>query len=54
MALTLGTAPGGVKAALQALGMSIGPCRSPVAPLPPEKKQKMRAALEEAGLLRRG
>jgi 4-hydroxy-tetrahydrodipicolinate synthase len=51
MALTLGTAPGGVKAALQVLGMSIGPCRSPVAPLPPDKMQKMRAALQAAGLL---
>jgi 4-hydroxy-tetrahydrodipicolinate synthase len=54
LALTLGTAPGGVKAALSLLGMSIGPSRSPVAPLAPEKQQKMRAALEEAGLLRRG
>jgi 4-hydroxy-tetrahydrodipicolinate synthase len=51
MSLTLGTAPGGVKAALQLLGMSIGPCRSPVAPLPPDKMQKMRAALTSAGLL---
>jgi 4-hydroxy-tetrahydrodipicolinate synthase len=51
MALTLGTAPGGVKAALQLLGMSIGPCRSPVAPLPPDKMQKMRTALQSAGLL---
>ena len=53
MALTLGTAPGGVKAALALLGMPIGPSRSPVAPLSPEKQQKMRTALEEAGLLRR-
>jgi 4-hydroxy-tetrahydrodipicolinate synthase len=53
LALTLGTAPGGVKAALALLGMSIGPSRAPVAPLSPEKQQKMRAALEEAGLLRR-
>jgi 4-hydroxy-tetrahydrodipicolinate synthase len=53
MALTLGTAPGGVKAALTALGMSIGPSRSPVAPLSPEKMQKMRVALEQAGLLKR-
>jgi 4-hydroxy-tetrahydrodipicolinate synthase len=52
LALTLGTAPGGVKAALAVLGMSIGPSRSPVAPLSPEKQQKMRAALEQAGLLR--
>ena len=51
MALTLGTAPGGVKAALQLLGLSIGPCRSPVAPLPPDKMQKMKAALQSAGLM---
>lgn len=52
LSLTLGTAPGGVKAALALLGMSIGPCRSPVAPLPPDKQQKMRQALQQAGLLR--
>ncbi len=51
MALTLGTAPGGVKAALECLGLSIGPCRSPVAPLPADKMQKMRDALRLAGLL---
>jgi 4-hydroxy-tetrahydrodipicolinate synthase len=49
--LTLGTAPGGVKAALQLLGMSIGPSRAPVNPLPPDKMQKMRAVLQGAGLL---
>jgi 4-hydroxy-tetrahydrodipicolinate synthase len=54
LALTLGTAPGGVKAALAMLGLSIGPSRAPVGPLSPEKQQKMRAALEEAGLLHRG
>jgi 4-hydroxy-tetrahydrodipicolinate synthase len=54
LSLTLGTAPGGVKAALALLGMSIGPSRAPVAPLPPDKQQKMRAALQEAGLLPRG
>lgn len=51
MALTLGTAPGGVKAALQCLGMSIGPSRAPVAPLPPDKLEKMKGALKAAGLL---
>jgi 4-hydroxy-tetrahydrodipicolinate synthase len=51
LSLTLGTAPGGVKAALQMLGMSIGPCRSPVGPLPPDKMQKMKTALQSAGLL---
>jgi 4-hydroxy-tetrahydrodipicolinate synthase len=53
MALTLGTPPGGVKAALTLLGRSLGPSRAPVAPLSPEKQQKMRAVLEQAGLLRR-
>jgi 4-hydroxy-tetrahydrodipicolinate synthase len=51
LSLSLGTAPGGVKAALALLGLSIGPSRSPVGPLSPEKLQKMAAALAEAGLL---
>ncbi len=51
LSLNLGTAPGGVKAALDLLGMSLGPSRAPIAPLSPDKKEKMRAALEQAGLL---
>jgi 4-hydroxy-tetrahydrodipicolinate synthase len=51
LSLALGTAPGGVKAALSLLGRSIGPARSPVAPLSPEKQQQMRKALQQAGLL---
>jgi 4-hydroxy-tetrahydrodipicolinate synthase len=51
LSLGLGTAPGGVKAALALLGMSIGPSRAPVASLPPDKLQKMKAALAETGLL---
>jgi 4-hydroxy-tetrahydrodipicolinate synthase len=51
MALTLCTMPGGVKAALDLLGLSLGPCRSPVSGLPAEKLPKMRAALQSAGLL---
>lgn len=54
MSLTLGTAPSGPKAALALLGMPVGPCRAPVGPLAPEKLAKMRAALEESGLLLRG
>lgn len=50
MALTLGTAPGAVKAALEMLGMPLGPCRSPVSGLSSEKKPKMRQALLAAGL----
>lgn len=52
MSLTLATQPGGVKAALEMLSLSIGPCRSPVGPLTPEKEQKMRAYLREGGLLK--
>jgi 4-hydroxy-tetrahydrodipicolinate synthase len=51
LSLALATPPGGPKAALELLGLSLGPCRSPVAPLPVERKEKMRAALKEAGLL---
>jgi 4-hydroxy-tetrahydrodipicolinate synthase len=51
LSLTLGTPPGGVKAALAMLGMSIGPSRSPIAPLSSDKQLKMRAALQQAGLL---
>jgi 4-hydroxy-tetrahydrodipicolinate synthase len=51
LALALGTAPGGVKAALSLLGLSIGPCRSPVAGLPADKVPKMKACLQAAGLL---
>jgi 4-hydroxy-tetrahydrodipicolinate synthase len=50
IALGLCTAPGGVKAALRMLGMSLGPCRSPVAGLAPDKAPKMKTALEAAGL----
>ena len=53
LSLTLGTAPGGVKAALALMGMPIGPCRAPVGPLPPDKAQKMKAILEGAGLMKR-
>ena len=51
LALTLCTQPGAVKAALQMLGLPIGPCRSPVAGLAPDKVPKMKAALQAAGLL---
>ena len=50
MALTLGTAPGVVKSALQLLGVPIGPSRAPVSGVPAERLPKMRAALEAAGL----
>lgn len=51
LALASCTTPAGLKAALRMLGLSIGPCRSPVSDLPPEKEPQMRAALRTAGLL---
>ncbi len=51
LALTLCTAPGAVKEALRLLDRSIGPCRSPVSGIAPEKLPKMRAALVAAGVL---
>ena len=54
LALGLCTAPGAVKAALQVLGLPIGPCRSPVSGLAADKVPQMRAALEAAGLKPQG
>jgi 4-hydroxy-tetrahydrodipicolinate synthase len=51
LALTLWTTPAGLKAAMRMIGLPIGPCRSPVSDLPPEKEPQMRAALRTAGLL---
>ncbi len=51
LALGLCTAPGAVKAALNLLGMNVGPCRSPVSGLAPEKVPLMRQALTRAGLM---
>ena len=52
LSLNLGTPPGGVKSALSLMGLSIGPSRSPINPLSADKQQKMKAALEAAGLCR--
>jgi 4-hydroxy-tetrahydrodipicolinate synthase len=51
LAFTLGTQPGGVKAALSLLGKSIGPSRGPIAPLNVEKQIKLKKVLQEMGLL---
>ncbi|MCS6976754.1 MAG: 4-hydroxy-tetrahydrodipicolinate synthase [Gemmatales bacterium] len=51
LSLGLGTPPSGVKAALDLMGLSIGPCRAPVGPLPPDKLHRMREILKQAGLI---
>jgi 4-hydroxy-tetrahydrodipicolinate synthase len=51
LALNLCTPPGAVKAALEIMGLGIGPCRSPIAPLAADRVPKMRAALAAAGLM---
>ena len=50
IALNYCTPPGAVKAALELLGMPVGPCRAPISGLSAAQKPKMRAALEAAGL----
>ncbi|MFL5244245.1 MAG: 4-hydroxy-tetrahydrodipicolinate synthase [Gemmataceae bacterium] len=51
LAFTLGTQPGGVKAALTLLGKSIGPSRGPIASLSVEKQIKLKKVLQDMGLL---
>jgi 4-hydroxy-tetrahydrodipicolinate synthase len=51
ISLTLGTAPGGVKAAMKLIGQDVGPGRSPLGSLAPDKLQKMKEILQKAGLV---
>lgn len=51
MAMSLGTGNGAVKEGLMLMGRSCGPNRSPVGPLSAEKRAKLRAILEKAGVL---
>jgi 4-hydroxy-tetrahydrodipicolinate synthase len=51
LSLAAGTAPGGVKAALKLLGLSIGPSRSPVAPPAADKLTRMAQLLKQAGIM---
>jgi 4-hydroxy-tetrahydrodipicolinate synthase len=51
ISLTLGTAPGPVKVAMKLIGQDVGPSRSPLGPLAPDKLEKMKAVLKQAGLM---
>jgi 4-hydroxy-tetrahydrodipicolinate synthase len=51
ISLTLGTAPGPVKVAMKLIGQDVGPSRSPLGPLAPDKLEKMKAVLKQAGLI---
>ena len=51
IALTMGTAPGVVKQAMALCGWDVGPSRSPIAPLAPDKRAKLKQILTEAGLV---
>jgi 2-dehydro-3-deoxy-D-pentonate aldolase len=51
LGLAIGTAPGAIKAAMNVLGMNIGPSRSPIAPLTPDKQEKLRGILKQMGLM---
>ncbi len=51
ISLTLGTAPGPVKVAMKLIGQDVGPSRWPLGPLAPDKLEKMKAVLKQAGLM---
>lgn len=51
LGLAMGTPPGTVKAAMNLLGMDVGPSRSPIAPLPPEKLDRLRSILRQMHLV---
>jgi 4-hydroxy-tetrahydrodipicolinate synthase len=48
--MTLGTGNSAVKEAMALLGRSAGPMRSPVAPFAEDKKAKLKAILDKAGV----
>jgi len=50
MAMALGTGNGAVKEAMAMVGRPAGPNRGPIAPLSDEKRQKLRAILDKAGV----
>lgn len=51
LGLSVGTAPGPIKAAMNLLGLEVGPSRSPLAPLTPEKQEKLRFILRTMDLI---
>jgi 4-hydroxy-tetrahydrodipicolinate synthase len=51
ISLTFGTAPGAVKVAMRLIGQDVGPGRSPLGPLAPDKLEKMKGVLRQAGLM---
>jgi 4-hydroxy-tetrahydrodipicolinate synthase len=51
ISLTLGTAPGPVKVAMKLIGQDVGVGRSPLGPLAPDKLEKMKSVLKQAGLM---
>ncbi len=51
LTLAIGTAPGGIKMAMNLLGLNVGPSRSPIAPLSPDKQEKVRAIMRQLNLL---
>src|SRR5262245_30520325 len=50
MAMAMGTGNSAVKEAMAVLGRPAGPSRSPIAPFAEDKKAKLRAILEKAGV----
>ena len=51
LGLAIGTAPGAIKAAMNLLGLDVGPSRLPIAPLSPDKQEKLRGILRQMNLV---
>lgn len=51
LGLAIGTAPGAIKAAMNVLGLDVGPSRAPIAPLTADKQEKLRGILRQMNLL---
>ncbi len=50
-AINMGTFPAVVKEALNLMGMGVGPCHRPIAPLSDESRAKLRDVLKQMGVL---
>jgi 4-hydroxy-tetrahydrodipicolinate synthase len=51
LTLAIGTAPGGIKMAMNLLGLDVGPSRLPIAPLTAEKQERIRGVLRQLELM---
>lgn len=51
LGLAIGTGPGTIKAAMNLMGLDVGPSRAPISPLRPEQQDKLRGILRQMNLI---